>query len=250
MAEVITIGKQKIPKNIALAGGAATLGIVAYAYWSRGLGGTTSEDEELVEDQFGDERIPVTVDSSAVQVDTRTGFKTDSEWYNAALEALTLNYGVESTSAAANALNDYLGNRAVTSLEANWLNYVINSIGPPPSGSKPVKLETSTTPTNGQTNRADPGPVRGLTASTSKTQMEAAWSRPNTGGPVKHYNVEFYGGQSGGGSFTTSKHTTTSTRIKSSANLQPNHRYGVRVTPIGTNGRPGKTESITAVTKR
>lgn len=149
MAETITVLGKQYPKSWLYVFGALGVGIVGYAWFTKSTTDDEFVEEDLLLDSYGDERIPpTTIDSSQVQVDTRAGFKTDQEWFNAALEKLIYEYGNVDVPMASDTLTKYLNKEELTAEQIRMVNFVINSLGPPPvAGRLPLRQKPpSTTP--------------------------------------------------------------------------------------------------------
>lgn len=233
--QTITIAGKTFPKPLVYAAGAATVGIVGYAYFTKSRGDVSAEGQDTAATlDLGDERIPpTTLDTFDVKVDNRAGYKTDQEWYAAAQDLLINNYGVGDTPSAAKALDLFLSNQSVSQTQADMLHYVINTIGYPPSrGQIAIKLSTTTPPTSSTTNRATPGPVGGLTLSASRTEINAKWNRASN---ASKYEVQLIQGTS-----QIIRNTTTSaTSWKTGGGLAPKHPYRIKVRGISSQGIGG-----------
>jgi len=245
MPETITIAGKQVPKTYLMAGGAAVAGIVAYAYFKRDTGGATEEETDAgILDSMGDERIPpTTIDSSAVRVDNRTGYKSDQEWHAAAIELLLNNFGVGDTPTAAKALDNYLANRDMTQAQIDMLHYVINTIGIPPSGQKSLRLATTTTPTPAQTSRSKPSSISGLKATATKSQITASWNKATNAGT---YRIDLI--QNIDDVIQSAR--ITGTQWKSGVALQPGKPYRVRVWGVSNQNITGPSANTTVHTKR
>lgn len=242
MAETITIGGKKLPKTLVFAGAAATVGIVGYAYMTNSGGG----DEEAIDpglvDTMGDERIPpTTVDTYDVNVDNSNAvYKTDSEWYSAGIELLVNNFGVADTPTAAAALNAFLQSKDLTAAQVPMVQYVVNTIGHPPSGQKAIRQGTATPTTPAQNTRGKPGPITGLVLSTNAVDINAKW---NNATRAAYYQLQLIAGAS-----TVLKSVRTTTGYwRLGGGLRPNHQYRITVWPVSANGIPG--DKVTAVAR-
>jgi hypothetical protein len=190
MPETFTIGGKQFPKTFVYSGAALTAGIVGYAWWKQG---TTLEEEPepLPTDLYSDERIPpTTLDTYDVKVDTRTGFKTDVEWFNAGVDQLNYNFGIQDIAVASNALDKYLNRKPLSKSEVPMVNYVINSIGPPPTGARPIVQEQTqpggSTPITPKT----PGNISGLKQDGMFPQtIKWSWNKATD---TDHYDVQVF----------------------------------------------------------
>lgn len=143
MADTITIAGKPYPKVIVIGGGLAVVGIVGYAYFTRSSGGPEIEAEVLVPEEptgvlpFGGTQSGTFTEGGPV------AYRNDQEWFAAAIDELLLDYGVSDTPTASDALQRYLSNTPLTAAQVAMLNFVINTIGPPPSGPRTIKKETA-----------------------------------------------------------------------------------------------------------
>lgn len=253
MAETITILGKAYPKVGVAAAAAAVIGFVGYAWWKQGISSDDTVEADLLVPEVPEEPtgvLPFSGTQSGTFREDAGQYRTDQEWYSAAVEKLLFDYGVDGTSTASQALDRYLASQPLTSIQVPMITYVVNSIGPPPSGARTIRQETgspggSTKPPPG----SPPGAVVDLRASTSRTQMRANWRPPSSGESVQSYRVRFYGGRPGGGTFTVSALTTKATDVKSPASLVPNRAYGVEVTPVGVSGQQGPVSRVTRHTR-
>lgn len=142
--------KAPVNKKALVIGGAVAAGVVGYAYYQRlsGVSGDFEEEPVGVVDEMGDERIDPrwTGGSEGTFDQTPTGYQTDQEWFNAAIDLLIYNFGVADTATASDALNRYMSGKGLTTAQVSMIQYVVNSLGPPPSGAKPIKHDTSNNP--------------------------------------------------------------------------------------------------------
>jgi hypothetical protein len=134
----------KVKTTYVYAGGALVVGIVGYAWWTRGMAESAEGAEEDIYgegyDAFGNPLQPgstpeyrgPTVNDSNIDVDDRVGFKTNEEWYLAALDTLRDRFGVLDAVVAASALNKFLDRKPLSATERPMIQFVVNSLGPPP----------------------------------------------------------------------------------------------------------------------
>jgi len=252
MAETVNVAGKQYPRTAVYAAAAAVLGIAGYAWFTRGGRQSAGEADFLVpevpEEPTG--MLPFSGTQSGTFTEGPVAFRNDQEWYAAAVNTLTLNYGVGDTPTAAAALDRYLASTPLTATQIPMIHYVINTIGPPPSGARTIRQESAPGGGVKPPAGAPPGAVRNLSVSTSRTQMRAVWFVPLTGEAVRSYKVRFYGGRAGGGTFTVREFTTTARDVKSPGNLQPAHSYGVEITPVGVSGQSGPTSRAVTQTKK
>lgn len=178
MAEQITIAGKSFPKPLVIAGGFAVVGIVGYAYWNRAMGGSSDEgvlppDIEVVPN----DQIPGASGGtvSGTFSPNAQKYETDQEWFNDALEKLVYDFGVSDNAVASDALDRYLKQQPMTDAQARMIAFVINSIGPPPTGARSIRMEPpKATPPAGPTKIAAPSRV--TAASAGKRRARVSWS--------------------------------------------------------------------------
>lgn len=147
MAETVKLpGVGKVKTTYAYAAGALVVGIVGYAWWTKGMAGAPAEEEFLTEadiDAMGDERIPpTTVDTYDVAIDTRTGIKTNAEWHQAATYYLA-GLGYEST-VVSTALGRFIARKALNKVDTELVRQAVSSQGMPPEGGPWTIIEEQT----------------------------------------------------------------------------------------------------------
>lgn len=203
MAETVNIFGQKVPRNVVIVTGAVGAGVVGWAWFTRNRDDTdlgeevtfSSEDTGFIPGASGGTQ------SGIIDV-TPDIFENDSEWFNAAVEKLQLEFGVDDIGLVSDALTRYLANERLKANQVPMINFVINSMGPPPSGKRPIRQETSITPppkpkpdTPGAipTIRWQTGRPRTLiswdAASNAKTYQVQAIRRGKRGKPFGRINV-------------------------------------------------------------
>jgi len=137
MAETVTLnrGGKKIPKTYLYAGLAAVVGIVGYAWWTKGTKG--NETPAPVFDEFGNPIAgptpglagPTVVDSN-LSTTAATGFQTNAEWTQFAtsyLQGLGLEAGVVSS-----AIGKFIQRKPLAKLEADIVGQAVAAAGWPP----------------------------------------------------------------------------------------------------------------------
>lgn len=233
MAETITIAGKQLPRNYLYVGGAALVGIVGYAWWTRGGGGgVVEEPEELAAvDTFGDERItPNTIDTYDVAVDNRTGIKTNAEWSQFVRDDLSGRSGYDSGVVSA-AVGKYLARQPLTSAEVSIIQQANAVGGEPPEGRPWVII-----PEGPSGAAVAPGPVTGLKlVSATPTSVTVGWSATQG---ASGYELR----RDGGGTARKDANTRTHT----SSGLKPNtsYRFGVRSVNSANNFGPEATVTV------
>lgn len=184
MAETITIAGKSFPKPLVIAGGFAVVGIVGYAYWNRAMGGGSEEgvlppDIEVVPN----DQIPGASGGtiSGTFSPNAQKYESDQEWFNDALEKLVYDFGVADNQIAGDALDRYLKQMPMTEAQQRMIAYVINSIGPPPTGTRSIRTEPPKTTPPGTSTIAAPARVTAATA--GKRRARVSWAAvPNAAG--------------------------------------------------------------------
>lgn len=255
MAETITIGGKTYPRNtvwIVLAGGAA---VVGYAWFSKNrIPEVETETDYLVPEEVDPTGIlPFGGTQSGTFTEGPVAFRNDQEWYAAALEKLLYDYGTAETPLASDALDRYLASRPLAAAQMPMITFVINSIGPPPSGARPIRQETST-PGGGTTpppSATVPGKVTNHQVSASRTEIRTNWSPPSSGSTPAHYKVTVYQGVSTSSGIVRKavwSRTTTTRDIRTGGGLRPGSGYDVGVIAVSAAG--AGPESFKHVTTR
>lgn len=194
MPETVNLAGKPYPKNavwVVVAVGGAILG---YAWFTKGrTAGVETETDYLVPENVEPTGVlPFGGTQSGVFTESGGGFRSDQEWYKAALDELLFDYGTADTPTASNALDRYLANQPLSTTQVPMMNFVINSIGPPPSGTRTIRQETGTTPPPSNA-PARPGTPAGLKLTATQTRVGADWSP--TAGAAK-YRVDLIAGVS------------------------------------------------------
>jgi hypothetical protein len=229
MPQTVKIAGKQLPKTYLYVGGAAVVGIVGYAWWTGGGGGTAEPEVLPATDEFGDERItPNTVDTFDVAVDNRTGVKTNGEWKQAA-DAYLSGIGYDST-VVSTALGRYLARQRLNKVDIEIARQAVASFGEPPEGRPWYLLEEEST-----------GAAVGLVAPTnlrvtSKTPTSVAITWNPVAG-ASGYEVKRDGG--GVARHASPGHTSTG--------LHPGGPYVFRVTALNT-ANQRSPEAVLSVT--
>jgi hypothetical protein len=255
MPETINIAGKPYPRNAAIAVGAAAAAFIGYTWFIKGrTPEVETETDFLVPEEVEPTGVlPFGGTQSGTFTEGPVAFRNDQEWYAEAVDRLLFNYGVAETPVATDALDRYLASRPMTSAQIPMITYVINSIGPPPSGARQIRQETAT-PGGGTTpppTATKPGIVTRHGASASRTEIRTNWYPPTSGGGVTSYVVTVYQGVSTGGGVTRRSvwsQTTTSRDVRTGGILRPGSGYDVGVKAVGAGGTG--PESFKHVTTR
>jgi len=150
MAETVNVFGKPMPKPLVIGGIFAVVGIVGYAYWTRGASGGGSEETVDPLEGVPDERIPGASGGtvSGTFSPNEQKYETEQEWFNDAVEKLVFDYGVSSNTIAGEAVDAYLDQRPLSNEQNKMIAYVLNSIGPPPTGARSIRIETPKTSTS------------------------------------------------------------------------------------------------------
>lgn len=238
--EEINIAGKSFPKPIFYAVGAGAVGFVAYKWWTAGRSGSDNEVVDTTPDVSSLEPSQVPGGSggttSGTYDQTPTGYQNDQEWFNDAKDKLIYDYGVSDIATASETLNRYLNQQPLTPEQHKQIAYVINSIGPPPTGSRNVREETPKTQPAGL---SAPGNFRAIAI--SRTSITVAW---NSVPGADHYRLT----RQGGGRGVLVKGTS-----HTSPSLKPNTRYLFIVRAANGSGSAevgGPSSQLTVTTKR
>jgi len=237
MPETLSIGKKKLNKNVVYVGGAAALGFVGYAWFTKGRADSTASDVPVDDTSPVEEPTDIPGFGVSSPDNAQARPNNNADWSELAIQRM-INIGHDPLPVSA-ALGKFLAHKALNAVEAGLVQEAIRAAGYPPEGGPwSVIAEPLPMPVAGET---APGPVRNLMASASRTQMLARWSSPNTGGKAVRYKVEFFGGRPGGGTYVVSTVTVSGNEAKSQPVLKPDTPYNVRVTAYTANGKAGPT---------
>lgn len=243
--ELPVIGK--VPTMWLGVAGAATAGVVGYAWWTRGLADATGDElgaAEEVYDPYGyplqpgstpDYRPPTTVNSNT-DVNNTTGYTNNVEWFDAAVDRLTVNFGVSDVATASAALSRYLDRQTLTAAQVDMVRYVVNAIGQPPEG-RPYQIRSEGPPPAAV---GLPAPT-GLTGAPQPTRITWSWSAV-TG--ATGYDVELVEGVA----TVTERATITATTWTPTKTLRPAHSYRINVWPRNSAGQRGDKATLVTVT--
>lgn len=256
MPETVNLGGKPYPKSMVLGAVAVAASIAGYAWWTKGrnAGVETTTDYLVPEDTEPTGTLPFGGTQSGTFTQDSGGYRNEQEWFSAALDKLLLDYGVNDTPTAADALNRYLASQPLTATQVPMITFVINSIGPPPTGSRGIRKESppggSTSPPSSAT---PPGKVTSHRVSASRTEIRTNWGPPASGAAPTGYRVTVYQGVSSGRgvvrSAVWSKDVPSTTRdVRTGGVLSPNHPYDVGV--AAKNAAGSGTESFRHITTR
>jgi fibronectin type III domain protein len=239
-------GVGKVDRRWLWAGGAAVVGILAYAYWRNariddGGGELVIDPSTGATDPSGAAPGPNAggdVDASPEGDKTPD---TNAEWTQLAIEALQA-VGYE-PGHVASVLGKYLGRRPLTADEQDLVRTVWAMIGQPPEGSYPLSPTPEPDP---EPSKVLPGPVLGLRVlSTTRSSFRIDWSPPaaNSGGMVIRYNIRRSKPTVGSIVPTLNTSYTTQSPLKS------NSTYSFQVRAVNVHGA-GPWSETTAKTKK
>lgn len=194
MAETITIAGRKFPKTGVYVAGAATAGVVGWAWWTRARedAGLAAAQKEIDDSLPGPVAEPT--DTPGFDVVGGIAVKTNAEWTREAVLWLQ-NNGIDATAASA-AIGKFMARQTLTPAEASLVEQAVASTGPPPEGG-PWPIIRATVP----------GPVTPTTLP-APTGLRAILLRWNGNTPIyritwnavsgaKDYHVRHVGGSSG-----------------------------------------------------
>lgn len=214
----------QVNRNVLYVAAAGAAVFVGWSWFKQGTGGGSGEDVEaeflVPEEPTG--VLPFGGTASGTYTESTT-FRDDRQWYEAALDKITLNYGVTDVMAAANALDRYLASQPLNTLQIPMINFVINTIGPPPSGARTIRQEPTTKPPSSAP-PAKVAAIRWKAPAISRTSIRWSWE-PVSG--ATYYNVlPRRGPASGGGNLALRAVGTPSWAW---FQLKPGHAYGITV---------------------
>jgi hypothetical protein len=186
MAETITIAGKKLPKTGVYVAGAGVVGIVGYAWWSKG------RDDFAAQQAAIDEKLPGPIEAPTDEpgFDVVGGVgppKTNADWNATAIEKL-MNIGVDAVAAQA-AIGKFLQRRFLTVAEASLVEQAIAAAGYPPENGPWVILRA---PIPGPTTPAPVTPPPGTKPPpTTSTKPGAAGFVNITKTGRSTYNINF-----------------------------------------------------------
>jgi len=225
-------------KRVLYAGGAAVVGIAAYAWWTRGGGGTPEGEPQF--DEFGNPIAgptpgltePQVMDSNLVTT-VGTGLRTNAEWTQAATDYLE-GRGYEAQ-VVLDAVQKFLRRQPLSPVEASIVGAAVASQGWPPEERPWTIIPASTvtppgpTPPPAGVKPARPGPITGLRSASTRTTINWVW---NAVPGATHYKVQVIAGNS------TIRNTTVKAPRAPISALRPGHPYRIYVraerTGVGT----------------
>lgn len=171
----VDLAGKPYPKTIVWGVLAAAGAILGYAWFTRNQGVDVETDYLVPEEVEPTGTLPFGGTQSGTFTEGPVAFRSDQEWYKEAKDVLLFDYGATDTPTVANVLDRYLAGQTLNATQVPMINFVINSIGPPPSGARPIRQETTTTPpTNAPGKPATPtGLVLSIMA---PNRVRADWS--------------------------------------------------------------------------
>lgn len=241
-------GVGKLPRRTVYILAALAAGIVGYAWFTRRSdeGEAETEVDYLVPEEVEPTgTLPFGGTQSGTFTEGPVAFRNDQEWFGAAVEKLIYDYGVADVTIASDALDRYMDRRPLTKAQVPMVNFVLRSIGPPPSGNRDIRVET-TTP-GGSTPPPTQAPRRVVfkPASVTRTSILFDWD-PVAG--ATYYNVlPKRGPASGGGSLAL---RAVAASQWAWYGLQPGRAYGVTVVAYDSSQREIARAFQDARTKR
>jgi hypothetical protein len=196
-------GGGKVNRKVVLAAGAVGVGVVGYAWWTRGGGAGEVPEEVVTEDELdavGDERIPTT----GVPYDPTTpapagGINTNAEWTQFATDRL-LSLGYDPV-AVGDAIGLFFDRKPLPPAQANLVRAALGQAGQPPVGGPWVVIE--------QQAPASVGMTAPILARSAPVYRNGAWEYVISWAPVPgatRYWFQHVGGSSG---YITDTKTTT-----------------------------------------
>lgn len=141
VSPTFTVAGKTYPKTLIYAVGAGVAGIAGYAWWTRGR--EEIPPEPAVDTEYPSPITPAYTGGASGYFDvTPDKYESDQEWYSDALQKLLYDYGISDTPIASEVLDKYLAQQPLTAEQQKMIAFVINSIGPPPSGTRTIRTET------------------------------------------------------------------------------------------------------------
>jgi len=126
MPETVAIAGRKVNKNVIYFAGAGALGLVGYAWWTKGTGEETVAPDlpEPVPEPTDEPGFDVTGGLSGVEP------RTNAEWTDLAVGRLTT-YGLDPAAVSA-AIGNFLARRPLNKVDASLVRQAIAAAGYPP----------------------------------------------------------------------------------------------------------------------
>ena len=170
MPETINVLGKPLPKNAVIAAGAVTVGIVGYAWFTKGK----SAGSETVEPSLPDP-VPVPTDDTDFSVSGGgPPPTTNAQWSENAIAKL-IAYGLDAAAVSA-AIGKFLQRKPLNTIEQSLVQQAIGAAGNPPENGPWVILEEGPAPNTPSTPSGSlPGLVIG-SPSISRDQITWTWS--------------------------------------------------------------------------
>lgn len=171
MAETITIAGKQLPKTTVYVAGAATLGIVGYAWWTKGTSGVDEEAAPQLP-----EPVPEPTDDTDFDV-TGGGPPpgTNAQWTEKAMTFLS-NFGIDAQALSA-AIGKFLQRKPLNKVEASLVQQAISAAGYPPENGPWIIIEETTGPVVPPPPvKTKPGAIASIVAKGGKAKWSARWS--------------------------------------------------------------------------
>lgn len=243
MAETIKVpGVGQVKRAYVIAGGALVVGIVGYAWWSRGSGGgdVPAYSEEDISDVVTDTpggSAGSPANSGGDSTDGSTDPDSDAEWVNLAASLLEGSYEL---TAIHEALGLYITGQPLTSAQERIVRAAIGVAGYPPGGRYAITPITTPSPS------ALTEPTGVKVASRTSSSVSLSWSAVSGASGYRIYRGSTRDGESSGTSYTdsglsaSSSYTWQVSAVDASGKEGPKSS-GVRGTTLAASKPPAST---------
>lgn len=229
MPETVDVAGKPYPKTILYGVLAAAGAIVGYAWFTRNRGVETETDYLVPEEVEPTGTLPFGGTQSGTFTEGPVAFRSDQEWYTEAKDRLLYDYGETSVAVVANVLDRYLATQPLSAAQVPMITFVINSIGPPPSGARQIRQETSTTPPPANAPGKPASPSGLVLSIMAPNRIRADWA-PVSG--ATSYKVQLIAGV---GTVIESTQPTAPSWA-SRVPLRPRSPYRIRVWAVSASG--------------